>query len=92
VYSNLYGKRGVLMGAIQGLFLAQYQVLRKNGRTPSEAINEIVEETAQSPYPLIGQKGMDYMFDAYHRPPRRPRLGTHLRAERAEQNRDAQVV
>ncbi|KAF6754473.1 ketol-acid reductoisomerase [Ephemerocybe angulata] len=64
VYSDLYGERGVLMGAIQGLFLAQYQVLRKNGHTPSEAFNETVEEATQSLYPLIGAKGMDYMYNA----------------------------
>ncbi|KAF9648949.1 ketol-acid reductoisomerase [Thelephora ganbajun] len=64
VYSDLYGERGVLMGAIQGLFLAQYKVLRANGHTPSEAFNETVEEATQSLYPLIGQKGMDYMYNA----------------------------
>ncbi|KAF8591127.1 ketol-acid reductoisomerase [Ramaria rubella] len=64
VYSDLYGERGVLMGAIQGLFLAQYQVLRKNGHSPSEAFNETVEEATQSLYPLIGQHGMDYMYAA----------------------------
>lgn len=26
VYSDLYGERGVLMGGIQGMFLAQYAV------------------------------------------------------------------
>ena len=57
VYSDLYGERGVLMGAIQGLFLAQYKVLRANGHTPSEAFNETVEEATQSLYPLIGQYG-----------------------------------
>lgn len=41
----------------EGLFLAQYQVLRKNGHSPSEAFNETVEEATQSLYPLIGQKG-----------------------------------
>ncbi|KII89640.1 hypothetical protein PLICRDRAFT_39755 [Plicaturopsis crispa FD-325 SS-3] len=64
VYSDLYGERGVLMGAIQGLFLAQYKVLRANGHTPSEAFNETVEEATQSLYPLIGAKGMDYMYNA----------------------------
>ncbi|KAH9945197.1 ketol-acid reductoisomerase [Epithele typhae] len=64
VYSDLYGERGVLMGAIQGLFLAQYKVLRKNGHTPSEAFNETVEEATQSLYPLIGKYGMDYMYNA----------------------------
>ncbi|KJA26286.1 hypothetical protein HYPSUDRAFT_159259 [Hypholoma sublateritium FD-334 SS-4] len=64
VYSDLYGERGVLMGGIQGMFLAQYQVLRKNGHSPSEAFNETVEEATQSLYPLIGAKGMDYMYNA----------------------------
>ena len=41
----------------EGLFLAQYKVLRANGHTPSEAFNETVEEATQSLYPLIGQKG-----------------------------------
>jgi hypothetical protein len=39
------------------MFLAQYQVLRKNGHSPSEAFNETVEEATQSLYPLIGAKG-----------------------------------
>lgn len=64
VYSDLYGERGVLMGAIQGLFCSQYKVLRANGHTPSEAFNETVEEATQSLYPLIGEKGMDYMYNA----------------------------
>lgn len=62
VYSDLTGERGVLMGAIQGLFLAQYEVLRRNGHSPSEAFNETVEEATQSLYPLIGEKGMDWMY------------------------------
>ncbi|MBO7270187.1 MAG: ketol-acid reductoisomerase, partial [Bacteroidales bacterium] len=33
--SDLTGERGSLMGAIQGLLLAQYEVLRENGHTPS---------------------------------------------------------
>jgi ketol-acid reductoisomerase len=44
-------------GLLEGLFLAQYQVLRKNGHSPSEAFNETVEEATQSLYPLIGEKG-----------------------------------
>jgi len=64
VYSDLYGERGVLMGGIQGLFRAQYEVLRRNGHSPSEAFNETVEEATQSLYPLIGANGMDYMFAA----------------------------
>lgn len=73
VYSDLYGERGVLMGGIrkclcshglsylifilEGMFLAQYKVLRANGHSPSEAFNETVEEATQSLFPLIGQHG-----------------------------------
>ena len=57
--SDLTGERGSLMGAIQGLLLAQYEVLRENGHTPSEAFNETVEELTQSLMPLFAQKGMD---------------------------------
>ena len=53
-----------LMGGIQGMFLAQYEVLRKNGHSPSEAFNETVEEATQSLFPLIGKHGMDYMYNA----------------------------
>jgi len=62
VYSDLTGERGVLMGAICGLFKAQYEVLRANGHSPSEAFNETVEEATQSLYPLIGENGMDWMY------------------------------
>eukprot|EP00475_Leptophrys_vorax_P043996 TRINITY_DN865_c0_g1_i2.p2 TRINITY_DN865_c0_g1~~TRINITY_DN865_c0_g1_i2.p2 ORF type:complete len:401 (-),score=115.72 TRINITY_DN865_c0_g1_i2:68-1270(-) len=62
VYSDLTGERGVLMGAINGIFEAQYEVLRANGHSPSEAFNETVEEATQSLYPLIGEKGMDWMY------------------------------
>lgn len=31
VYSDLFGERGILMGAIQGMFVAQYEVLRAHG-------------------------------------------------------------
>jgi ketol-acid reductoisomerase len=62
VFSDLTGERGVLMGAIYGLWLAQYEVLRANGHSPSEAFNETVEEATQSLYPLIGENGMDWMY------------------------------
>ncbi|PRT56886.1 Ketol-acid reductoisomerase, mitochondrial [Wickerhamiella sorbophila] len=64
VHSDLYGERGALMGGIHGMFLAQYEVLRERGHSPSEAFNETVEEATQSLYPLIGKYGMDYMYDA----------------------------
>ena len=60
--SDLTGERGSLMGAIQGLLLAQYEVLRENGHSPSEAFNETVEELTQSLGPLFGEKGMDWMY------------------------------
>ena len=60
--SDLTGERGSLMGAIQGLFLAQYEVLREKGHTPSEAFNETVEELTQSLMPLFAMKGMDWMY------------------------------
>jgi ketol-acid reductoisomerase len=62
VFSDLTGERGVLMGAIYGLWLAQYEVLRAHGHSPSEAFNETVEEATQSLYPLIGERGMDWMY------------------------------
>ena len=60
--SDLTGERGSLMGAIQGLLLAQYEVLRENGHTPSEAFNETVEELTQSLMPLFAKNGMDWMY------------------------------
>ena len=68
VYSDLTGERGTLMGAIQGLLLAQYETLREHGHTPSEAFNETVEELTQSLMPLFAAKGMDWMY-ANCRPP-----------------------
>ncbi len=62
VYSDLTGERGTLMGAIQGIFSAQYAVLRKHGHTPSEAFNETVEELTQSLMPLVAENGMDWMY------------------------------
>jgi ketol-acid reductoisomerase len=62
VYSDLTGERGSLMGAIQGLFAAQYDLLRKKGHSPSEAFNETVEEATQSLYPLVAENGMDWMY------------------------------
>ena len=63
VYSDLTGERGVLMGALAGIMEAQYNVLRKNGHTPSEAFNETVEELTQSLIRLVDQNGMDWMYD-----------------------------
>ncbi len=62
VYSDLTGERGSLMGAVQGIFEAQYQVLRERGHSPSEAFNETVEELTQSLMPLVAENGMDWMY------------------------------
>jgi len=62
VFSDLTGERGILMGALAGVMEAQYEVLRENGHSPSEAFNETVEELTQSLIRLVGENGMDWMF------------------------------
>ena len=62
VYSDLTGERGVLMGCLEGVFEAQFNVLRKNGHSPSEAFNETVEELTQSLIRLVAENGMDWMY------------------------------
>ena len=62
VYSDLTGERGVLMGCLEGIFEAQYNVLRKHGHSPSEAFNETVEELTQSLIGLVAANGMDWMY------------------------------
>jgi ketol-acid reductoisomerase len=62
VYSDLTGERGILMGALAGVMEAQYETLRANGHSPSEAFNETVEELTQSLIRLVGQNGMDWMY------------------------------
>jgi ketol-acid reductoisomerase len=62
VTSDLVGERGVLMGALAGIMEAQYDVLRANGHSPSEAFNETVEELTQSLIRLVDENGMDWMY------------------------------
>lgn len=62
VYSDLTGERGILIGALAGVVTAQYNILRKNGHSPSEAFNETVEEFTQSLVPLMGAKGVDWLI------------------------------
>ena len=50
------------MGALAGGMEAQYDVLRRNGHSPSEAFNETVEELTQSLIRLVDENGMDWMF------------------------------
>lgn len=62
VHSDLTGERGVLMGCLEGVFEAQYNVLREHGHSPSEAFNETVEELTQSLIRLVAENGMDWMY------------------------------
>jgi ketol-acid reductoisomerase len=62
VFSDLTGERGILMGALAGLFEAQYELLRERGHSASEAFNETVEELTQSLMPLVAENGMAWMF------------------------------
>ena len=52
VFSDLTGERGTLMGCLAGILEAQYDVLRSQGHSPSEAFNESVEEYRQSLFPV----------------------------------------
>ena len=61
-FSDLTGERCVLMGLIQGAFKAQYDVLIENGHSSLEAYNETVKEALISLYPLIEEKGMDWLY------------------------------
>jgi ketol-acid reductoisomerase len=80
VVSDLTGERGVLMGALAGIIDAQYEVLRKNGHSPSEAFNETVEELTQSLIRLVDEKrhGLDVRQLLDHRPARRARLAPQV--------------
>ncbi len=62
VFSDLTGERGILMGALAGVFEAQFKCLRDRGHSPSEAFNETVEELTQSLMPLVAENGMDWMY------------------------------
>ena len=50
------------MGALAAIMEAQYETLRENGHSPSEAFNETVEELTQSLIRLVADKGMDHMY------------------------------
>ena len=62
VLSDLTVERCILMGMIQAAFSAQYKVLRNNGHSPLEAYNETIEEALKSLYPLIDDKGMEWLY------------------------------
>ncbi len=83
VFSDLTGERGVLIGALSGVMEAQYNVLRKNGHTPSEAFNETVEELTQSLIRLVGENGMDFMYANCSTTAQRGALDWHPRFRQA---------
>ncbi|KAG1759108.1 hypothetical protein EDD22DRAFT_995721 [Suillus occidentalis] len=62
--STKYGRRFTLIVNILRTWVPFYKVFCANNHTPSEAFNKTVEEAAQSLYPSIGQKDMDYMYNA----------------------------
>src|SRR5574344_1926659 len=62
VTSDLVGERGILMGALAGGMEAQFETLRANGHSPSEAFNETCEELTQSLIRLVDENGMDWMY------------------------------
>lgn len=62
-YSDLVGERGTLIGAIAGLMEAQYDELRKQGHSPSEAFNDTVEEATRSLIPLINENGLAFLLE-----------------------------
>lgn len=62
VWSDLTGERGILLGALVGVMEAQFNTLRDNGHSPSEAFNETVEELTQSLIILMGRNGADWMI------------------------------
>jgi len=61
-YSDLTGERGILMGALYGMFKAQFDVLIENGHSLSEAFNETIEELTQSLIRLVDENGIEHMF------------------------------
>ena len=83
VFSDLVGERGVLMGALYGIFRAQYELLRAKGHSPAEAFNETVEEATQSLYPQVGENGMDWMYSNCSTTAQRGALNWYKRFEAA---------
>ena len=51
VLSDLYGERGILMGAIQGAFAAQYEVLRAKVRYDGTVVISAGPLAAMNPVP-----------------------------------------
>ena len=89
--SDLTGERGSLMGAIQGLLLAQYEVLRENGHTPTtaqrgaldwmgpfhDAIKPVVQKLYQS---VVTGNEAQISIDSNSKPDYRVKLEAELKA------------
>jgi ketol-acid reductoisomerase len=60
IYMNLIKKKSVLLGCLQGLFKAHYNVLREMDYTPIEAFNDTVEEITQNLIPTISENGINF--------------------------------
>lgn len=52
----------ITAGSLVGIMHTQYDLFRRRGHLPSEAFNETVEEATQSLYPMIDERGMDWMY------------------------------
>lgn len=59
VYSDLTGERGVLLGAVYGLWQGAYNVLRENNFPPEDTALHTVEISTQTISKIIGEKGGD---------------------------------
>ena len=60
-YSDLTGERGTLMGAIQGLLLAQFETLRSHGHSPSGSFQQKRLRNWLSHSARCSATGMDWM-------------------------------
>ena len=59
VVSDLTGERGVLLGAVYGLWQGAYNVLRQDNFSPEDAALHTVEISTQTISKIIGEKGGD---------------------------------
>lgn len=59
VFSDLTGERGVLLGAVYGLWQGGYNALRQNNFSPRDAALHTVEISTQTISKIIGEKGGD---------------------------------
>lgn len=63
VFSDLTGERGVLLGAVYGLWQSAYNALRENSFSPEDAVLHTVEISTQTISKIIGEKGGDGLLN-----------------------------